>query len=143
MKFRLFFLLCAIICCGFVREARGDIAIIVHKSTQIDTITISRLIDIYTLNSKQWKDGSRISVTDYKGNTELKVKFYKTMKMTLADMRKIWLRKQFSGKAIPPKTLASEEAMVEKIASTPGAVGYISSNVAITEDIRVIATLHD
>jgi ABC-type phosphate transport system substrate-binding protein len=121
-------------------DVYGQISVIVHKSVATDPINSSRLADIYTLNSQQWKDGSRIQVVDYKGTKALKLEFYKSMNLTPSDMQKIWLRKQFSGKAVPPATFSSEEEVVQKVVSTPGAIGYVSANI-VHDSVRVIATI--
>lgn len=121
-------------------EGEGQIAVIAHKSVATERMDLSRLTDIYTLNSQQWKDGSRVVVVDLKGTNPLKIEFYRYLKMTPPDMQKIWLRKQFSGKAVPPTPVNLEEEALQKVASTPGAIGYVRAEL-VTKDVQVIATL--
>jgi ABC-type phosphate transport system substrate-binding protein len=121
-------------------EAGAQIAVVAHKSVAAEQVDLARLMDIYTLNSQQWKDGARIQVVDYKGAMPLKADFYKRLSTTPADMQKVWLRKQFSGKAIPPSTVKSEAELIEKVAATPGAIGYVSAGTE-AQGVKVIATL--
>ncbi len=41
-------------------------------------------------------------------------------------MKSIWLRNMLSGEGDPPEALKSEEEMLQKIAATPGAIGFLS-----------------
>jgi ABC-type phosphate transport system substrate-binding protein len=101
-----------------------------------------KIIDIYTLNSQNWDDGSRIIVFDYKGEDDTKTKFYNNLDFTFAKMQKEWLRKQFSGAGMPPQTFRDYKEIVDKVSITPGAVAYVPSRY-VTKDIAVVATFTD
>lgn len=124
---------------GFSAPVPGEtIRVIVHESVSINEIDANGLLDIYLLNSQNWGDGSKIYVTDFKGSNELKNRFYELLKMKPAEIQKIWLKKQFSGKAIPPTTVNSEEELIKRVVATKGAIGYVTSTT-LPEGVKVIA----
>ena len=140
---RLNFFLCAIFFFALAaRAASGQIAVIVHHSVQTDILDKERLVDIYTLNSSLWDDKSKIHVVDIKGEPGIKKKFYQAMNISLRDMRRIWLRKLLSGKAVPPKTFNTQEEVVREVASSPGLIGYVDA-AKVTKEVRVIYTIDD
>lgn len=113
--------------------------VIVHESVSASALSQKDLMDIYTLNRAHWDDGSRISVFDLKrGKT--KEAFLSYVGMRENELKRIWLRKQFTGKARPPRTLATEEEMLDHIGRTPGAIGYISERAFRSlPGVRIIA----
>lgn len=117
------------------------ICVIVHESVKTADITPQQLLDIYTLNAQNWDDGKKIIVTDFKGDGELRQRFYDFISIKPTDIKKIWLRKQFSGSGIPPLTVSSEEEMIEKVLNKPGTIGYVSAD-RIPPKTRTIATIN-
>jgi len=73
----------------------GKVAVIVHESVKSDELSSQQLLDIYTLNAQNWSDGKKIYVTDFKGDSEIRTKFYNYMSINKNDMKRIWLRKKF------------------------------------------------
>ena len=117
--------------------ALSQIAIITNKSVTNRTLSRENVIDIYSLNSQNWSDGTKIIVTDYKGDSETKNKFYGFLDFPFAKMQKLWLKKQFSGAGMPPQSYHSAKEIIEKVISTPGAIGYIPSSLA-TKEVNVV-----
>jgi len=118
----------------------GKVAVIVHESVKSDELSSQQLLDIYTLNAQNWSDGKKIYVTDFKGDSEIRTKFYNYMSINKNDMKRIWLRKQFSGSGTPPLTVKTAEEMIEKVLSKPGTVGYVPVD-KIPLNTRVIVTI--
>lgn len=45
------------------------------------------------------------------------------------QLRQVWDRQIFSGTGQAPITVATEQEMIERVASTPGGIGYVESEV--------------
>lgn len=116
----------------------AQVVVITHKSTAVSTIDNDKLLDIFTLNTKSWNDGSKITLLEIKGDSPAKSKFYTALGTSFGEIQKLWLKKQFAGKGLPPVALASEEEIAQKVASTPGAIAYISADKA-PKDVKIIA----
>jgi ABC-type phosphate transport system substrate-binding protein len=53
-------------------------------------------------------------------------------------MNEFWQQQIFSGADVPPPAKPTDDAVVEFVAKTPGAIGYVSS-AAATPGVKVIA----
>jgi len=104
----------------------SQVAVIAHKSVPVDTIKKSELLDFYTADIKKWINGEKVIVNDLKPKGEVKKIFYKFLGKTPSRMKSIWLKNMLSGEGDPPEALKSEEEMLQKIAATPGAIGFLS-----------------
>ena len=136
-----------LLACAFVLSAAillparvaAQTVVIVNESVSARMLSQKDLMDIYTLNRAHWDDGSRISVLDLKrGKT--KESFLTHIGMREDELKRIWLRKQFTGKARPPRALTSEEEVLDHVSRTAGAIGYISERVfKPLPSVRIIA----
>jgi hypothetical protein len=84
-----------------------------------------------------WSDGSRVVVFTIDAEAD---KFYGGIGRSHNDMKKVWLRKRLSGEGQPPESVDSPAALVKRVASTPGAVGFVPAS-AVDGSVRVVATL--
>ncbi len=140
MKSILYILLFFFVTITVTSEEDMQIAIIVNKSVPDKVIDKNILSDIYTLNKQYWGDGSKVVVIDKKGEDRIKALFYERLKLSSAQLQKIWIRKQFSGKGHAPMTYKTESEILKIIEDTPGAIGYISLD-SVSSRVRVIATI--
>lgn len=120
--------------------AQSQIAIIANKSVKEGSISKSTLIDIFTLNKSFWSNGSKITVVDLRGESSMKERFYDFLGFSYSEIQKLWLKRQFSGKSMPPIACRTEKEIVEKVASTPGAIGYVSLKNA-TKEVTILAKI--
>ncbi len=129
----LLFLLCS-------AGSYAQIAVIVNKSVPVSSVSASKLLDIYSLSTKDWGGGVKIVVFDRKSDDDVKSKFYGYVGKPAADIKKVWMRVQLAGEGKAPEALSSDEDIVKKVASTAGAIGYVSAD-KVTGDVKVIATI--
>jgi len=87
----------------------------------VDEIKKSELLDYYTFDVRLWSNEAPIIVLDLKTKNNVKLAFYDFLGKTPSRMKSIWLKKMLSGECDPPESIKSEEAMLAKVASTPGA----------------------
>ncbi|MCB2204078.1 substrate-binding domain-containing protein [bacterium] len=120
-------------------ELRSQTVVIANSSVQSTKLSIEDLMDIYTLNKTHWDDGSRVSVY-YVKDGKAKEDFLSYLDMSEDNLKRIWLRKQFTGKAPPPNAMESEEELIEEVAKTKGAIGFASERaVRGKKKIRIVA----
>jgi ABC-type phosphate transport system substrate-binding protein len=132
---------CTLVFVSFLNTcpAIAQVAVITHKATSITSLDNDRLLDIYTLNTKNWGDGGKITLMEIKGDSPVKTRFYSALGTSFNEMQKLWLKKQFSGKGLPPTAISSEQEIVEKVANTPGAIAYVNVE-SVSKNVKVIAT---
>jgi ABC-type phosphate transport system substrate-binding protein len=126
--------------CAMQHTGFAQVVVIAHKSTPVAALENDKVLDIYTLNMKNWSDGGKITVLEVRGDSPAKARFYAALGTSFTEMQKLWLKKQFAGKGLPPTALPSEEEIAQKVASTPGAIGYVSVD-KVPKDVKVLAKL--
>jgi hypothetical protein len=71
----------------------------------------------------------------------IRAEFYKKATgRDAAQIKALWSRLVFSGKAQPPKELADSAAVKKAVAADPKAVGYIEK-AAVDGSVKVLATI--
>ena len=118
----------------------AQIAVIAHQSCPADTIEKRELLDFYTGDILKWSDGQLAVVFDLKPRGEVKKLFYKFLGKSASRMKSIWLKKMLAGEKDPPQSLKSENEILDKVAATPGALGFVSKT-AVTSKVKVLAII--
>ena len=106
-------------------NASSQVAIISHTTVPLDSITKSALLDLYTGDIQSWSNGEPVVVVDLKTRGDTKTAFYDFLGKKSSRVKSIWLKKKLSGEWDPPESIETEEAVVKKVASTPGAIGFV------------------
>lgn len=120
--------------------ASGQVAVIANKSVPVEAVTSQQLLDFYTGDVKLWENKDPVIVTDLKPEGEVKALFYEFLGKSPSRMKSIWLKKMLSGEGDPPEALKSENEVLQKVSSTPGAIGFVSE-ASVTEDVKVLAVI--
>lgn len=115
----------------------AQVAVIAHKSVPLDEIDKSELLDIYTGDKSLWSDGKPVIIFDLKPKGDIRDTFYSFLEMSPTRIKTIWMKRMLSGDADPPEFLNSEEEMLQKVASTPGAIGFVSQSKE-NDDVKVL-----
>ncbi len=118
------------------------VLVIAHSKVPVDTITKVDLRDIYLGDIRQWKDGTEIVVVDTKPRNKTKECFYSYIGKSPSRMKSIWIKKLLSGEGNPPEVVESDTDAVHKVASTPGAIGFVTKGTPL-DSVRVIAEIVD
>lgn len=119
----------------------GQVVVIANKSVPVDTLNKTDLLDIYTGDIKKWSDNQPVVVFDLKSNVEAKEAFYKFLGKSFSRMKSIWLKKMLSGEGEPPALMSSEEELLKKVISTPGAIGYVS-HAKVSEEVKILVAVN-
>ncbi len=139
--FRIISILALLLLICLAAPGHAQTVVIVNTSVSARNLGSKELMDIYTLNLSRWDDGSRITVFDLKAG-KAKESFHEHIGMSEEELKKIWLRKQFTGKARPPRSVPSEEDVVDLVAGTDGAIGYVSEkSLKSGKNVRIVARL--
>lgn len=124
----------------FIVESFAQVSVIVNKSVPETSINSSKLSGIYSLSQVKWSDGSKIVVYEQSSDNDQKAKFYQFISKEPQALKKEWLKKQFSGEAKAPESLSSDEDVLKKVASTPGAIGYVKSS-SVNSTVKVLVEI--
>ena len=108
----------------FTASTYAGEAVIANSST--GSLSADEVKSMFLGIMKSWPDGSKVTVAMLKsGNTH--ENFIKNMTgKSPSQYANHWKQLVFTGKGKMPSAQPTEEAMIAYIASTPGAIGYIS-----------------
>lgn len=123
-------------------EVRAQIAVVAHPFVPVDQLDARALQDIYSLEETRWDDGTPIILHDLKGKHPIKDSFYDFIGRRPEDMKRVWLRIILSGEARSPTLLRSEQALLDKVAGTPGGIGYVPLAL-VTDAVKVVTTIQE
>ena len=103
-----------------------------------NAISRSSLRAIFGMRLHRWPDGTPVKVFVFKDDVAEHVAFSKEVLQVFPNqLRQAWDRLVFSGLGQYPEQVSTVEEMLEKVASTPGAIGYIRAN-EVNQNVRIL-----
>lgn len=108
--------------------ARAEVVIIANASVQVNGITKEKLKNIFTGQQVRWSNGQPIKpvlLAEGDVHTNFVQKF---VDKTPNQFENFWRKMIFTGQGIKPRTFRSEQELVEYVAETEGAIGYVSAS---------------
>jgi ABC-type phosphate transport system substrate-binding protein len=114
----------------------GDFVVIVNKASTapVDKATVAK---IYQGELKSWPDGTPAAAIDLPEDNPIRASFSTdVMGKSVANIKALWAQLVFSGKALPPKMVASDDDVKKAVSGAKGGVGYIKAS-AIDDSVKV------
>jgi hypothetical protein len=100
----------------------AQVAVVVHPESALAAMTPEQAANVFLGKTPT-------TAADLPEGSPVRQQFYaKATGKTPAQVKAIWARLTFSGKAVPPKELASAEEVKKFIAADPAAIGYIQKS---------------
>jgi ABC-type phosphate transport system substrate-binding protein len=122
----------------FAGVAKAQVIVVANSSVSADSVSKSELSDVFTGAASKLKDGSHVKPVLLKdGATHSEFVSSYVGKSPVAFLL-TWRGLTLSGQAAMPRTFESEAALVEYVAHTPGAIGYVSKATP-HEGVKVLA----
>ena len=118
--------------------AEKSIRIIANKDTPINSISINTLSEIYTGTKTKWDNGDKIFIALLKKGPSHTAFTKEVVGIPHKELTRIWKKAIFTGVGTPPSIVNTETEMIAFVASTKGAIGYISSDTS-NENIKEIS----
>jgi hypothetical protein len=103
-----------------------DVLLVVSKDSQISEISASDVRAIFTGTKTRFADGSHATPVTLKGGPAQEVFLRNYVGERPDEFRAQWRKAVFTGQGAMPRAFDSEAALIEFVAATPGALGYVS-----------------
>jgi ABC-type phosphate transport system substrate-binding protein len=141
MKFRLtyFLALTFIICFISAEIINAQVVIIANKNLPVKSIDDNSLVNLYTLQSNE-VDAQKVKLFYSNTENEAVTKLLQKIGKSGPELKKIWLKAKLTGNGNPPENAFSDEDMVQKVASTPNSIGFVSSKSA-NSSVKILLKL--
>lgn len=113
--------------------------VITHLDVQTHILGVNSLRAMIAKRQHGWPDGQAVHVFVLPDDHPVHIRFAKVVLGVFPhQLRLAWDRQVFSGTAQAPTRVTSEREMLERVATTPGAIGYVNKEVANAR-VRVLA----
>ena len=111
--------------------------IIAHPDVE-HTLSRNTLRSIYSMRLSSWADGKNISVFVMNPSGEEHRQIcLEVLNVFPYQLQRVWDVLVFSGTGQSPIVVKTKQEMIEKVSSTPGAIGYISDS-EVPANVKVI-----
>jgi ABC-type phosphate transport system substrate-binding protein len=120
---------------GAVLPASAEIVVIVNKDNPASRMFSEQASQFFLGKSAMF------TPIDQGEGSKIRTEFYqKVADKDPAQVKAIWSKLVFTGKATPPKEFKSNAEVKKAVADDPKAIGYIDKS-AVDESVKVILTL--
>ncbi|MFK7849236.1 MAG: hypothetical protein AB8G77_28365 [Rhodothermales bacterium] len=128
-------------CCTM--PAAAQVVIIAHKDVPAESIGKDRLLDFYLRDVLSWPSSElEIVVCDLRLTGAVKDEFYRFLGKSSSRMKSIWLKRKLAGEGDPPEFFQTEEELLQHVANTPGAIGFVHPS-KVTDNVKVLIKIND
>ncbi len=117
--------------------AHSEILIIAHGQVSADSLSRRVIANIYQNRKGKWDNRQKIKVAMLKKGPTHEAFLTDILKVTPMKLKTLWKKVVLTGGGTTPKILKTEEKLVEFVAATKGAIGYIDSSTS-HEGVKVI-----
>lgn len=137
-------MLAALIACGVSAVAQepattGSLAIVVHKDTQVDNLSMEDLRSIFLADQQFWPDRTRIILlVRAPQSDERDFVLNRIYKMSEPQFRQYWIAKMFRAE-VPrgPKIVFSTDMALDLVVAIPGSISFIRAS-EVTDEVKVL-----
>lgn len=120
------------------QTATAGVAVIGNPELSIRSITSSQAADIFLGKMTKLPDGTPLTVIEHKDGDAVKEEFYNNVVgKSFSQLKAYWAKLVFTGEGVPPKEYAGDKAVMQRVANTPGAIGYVSDE-SVDRSVRVL-----
>jgi len=117
-----------------------DVVLVANKGVKISEITDADLRGIFMGTRTRFADGSHAVPVTLRGGPAHEVFLRNHLSEGPEEFRSQWRKVVFTGQGAMPKTFDSESALIEYVAATPGAIGYVS-RISSQVGVKLLTTV--
>ena len=111
--------------------------VVANASVDTTSLTQSELRQIFTGHKQYWSNGEKIHVVVLEDIHTLHKAFCReNLEMFPYQLSRLWDQLTYSGQGITPTRVSSQEALLNMVENTVGAIGY--ADIGKVKDVQVI-----
>ena len=137
MKFPIRVILVVFILLLYMSLDAQEFQMIVNSNLTENTITSVTIRNIFLGKKKKWNSGDRIILVTLDKNEIHEAFLKKYIRKSPHAFLNFWRQKLFTGKGVPPISFEDEEEVLNYVATTKGAIGYVSHKLK-NENVKTL-----
>ncbi|GAA5315919.1 MAG: hypothetical protein AseanaTS_11240 [Candidatus Pelagadaptatus aseana] len=111
----------------FASALKAEPAVIVNDAIDTGVLNRQSVQAIFTMSRQHWDDRQAIVVVVLPSRHPAHAHFVRNvLDIYPYQLKKSWDRLIFSGRGVAPDQVVDETEMLQRVASQPGAIGYVS-----------------
>ncbi|MES2356673.1 MAG: phosphate ABC transporter substrate-binding protein [Pseudomonadota bacterium] len=115
--------------------------VIVNPKNPLSALAAEQVEWLFLSKRADFPGGGIAKPVNLPEGNRLRDEFYeKASRKDVAQLKSYWARLIFTGKALPPKELASEADIKKYVSSTPEGIGYVNKE-SIDNTVKAVATI--
>ena len=112
--------------------------LVAHPRVATDSLLVAEGSRIFLKKTAKWPDGAPVVPVDLPVASRVREAFSQAVhKKSASAVDAYWQKQIFTGRDLPPLTKATDAEVLAFVRSTPGALGYVSSETP-SEGLKVI-----
>jgi ABC-type phosphate transport system substrate-binding protein len=118
---------------------QSGLAIVVHKNSEVENLTMMELRNIFLANQQFWPDRSRIILlVRAPQSDERDYVLNRIYQMDEAQFQKYWIAKMFRAE-VPrgPKIVFSTDMTLDLVVAIPGSISFMRADL-VRDDVRIV-----
>jgi ABC-type phosphate transport system substrate-binding protein len=138
MTRRLIVALCAL---AFARPlAAQDVIVVVNAANAASSMAKADLASLFLKRATKWPDGSPAVCVDQGESAAAREAFSKkVLGKSTSAVKAYWQHQIFSGHDLPPVEKSGDQAVLDFVRTTPGAVGYVSAGTSLGTGVKALS----
>ncbi len=117
----------------------ADFKVIVNASNAVGSLATSALQRLFLKKDTRWTSGEAVEPVDQSVKSAVRAAF--TSQVHAKDVgavKSYWQKQIFSGRGTPPPEMPSDAEVLAYVRSHVGAVGYVASDAAVGDGVKVV-----
>jgi ABC-type phosphate transport system substrate-binding protein len=120
------------------KSIAGEMVVIVAAGSSVESLSREQVVNIFMGRYRRLPSDVIAQPYDLAAEDAGKAAFYAGLiGKNLSEVNAYWARLIFSGSTAPPQTLSDTATMLQVVANTPGAIGYVNRS-AVNTRVRVV-----
>jgi len=125
-------------------EAVQSYKVLIHETNSTTSMTKDNLSKCFLKQGNTWINGLPVIPVDQAPESQTRARFSQEVHgREVTAIKSYWQRQVFSGRAVPPVEKTSDQEVIDFVRATPGAIGYVSTNVDPGSGVKVLRILNE
>ena len=125
---------------GTTQEA--ELRVVVSPESSVESLPRRDVARMFLKRTSTWPDGTAVVPVDQSSRAPVRLLFTSEVLKAegfdkMSAVENYWQQQIFSGRGSPPAVKASDAEVIDFVATTPGAIGYVSA----AADVSRVKTL--
>lgn len=122
-----------------VADETAGLAVVVNKTTALETVDFAELRQMILGDRLKWRDGEKVIAVETPANSPERTLVMKFLyRMNDAALKRYYMQLAFTGKdVVMPRDVTSADALKKFVATNPGAVGCIFAS-EVDDSVKVL-----